>query len=137
MKDYYNFLKAELNNYEGKFDKFILYIPDFFKLLCKLVDEDIDRETKKDIYSALAYFVIPNDVIPEDLYGPAGYIDDMFICAVVLNRLKKKYGIEFLNKHWEQDEDLKDVLDICFKKSRKILTEKGLVKNILKAASLD
>lgn len=137
MTSYYKFLKAELNNYDGKFDQFILYIPDFFKLLCELVNENIDKKDKKDIYSALAYFVIPNDVIPEDLYGPAGYIDDMFICAVALNKLKNKYGIELLRKHWEQDEDLKEVLNLCLEKSKKVLTGKSLIKDVLKAASLD
>lgn len=137
MTDYYKFLKVELDNYEGTFDKFILYIPDFFKLLCRLVDENIDKEDKKDIYSALAYFVIPNDVIPEDIYGPAGYIDDIFICTVVLDKLTKKYGIDFLNKHWEQDEDLENVLNLCFKKSRNILEQKNLVEATLKAASLE
>jgi uncharacterized membrane protein YkvA (DUF1232 family) len=137
MTDYYKFLQAELDNYEGDFDKFILYIPDFFKLLCKLTEENIDKADKKEIYSALAYFVIPNDVIPEDLYGPAGYIDDMFVCTKVLEHLKSKYGINFLNKYWDQDEDLEEVLNLCLEKSQKILDEKSLLNDTLKAASLD
>ena len=86
----------------------------------KLTEENIDKVAKKEIYSALAYFVIPNDVIPEDLYGPAGYIDDMFVCAKVLNNLKDKYGINFLNRYWDQDEELEEVLNLCLKKSQKI-----------------
>ena len=137
MTDYHKFLQAELDNYEGDFDKFILYISDFFKLLCKLTEEDIDRTDKKDIYSALAYFVIPNDVIPEDIYGPAGYIDDIFVCASVLDKIKSKYGIGFLSKHWDQDEDLEEVLAVCLEKSKAILTEKDLLQETLNAASLD
>ena len=137
MTDYYKFLQAELDNYEGDFDKFILYIPEFFKLLCKLTEENIDKIDKKEIYSALAYFVIPNDVIPEDLYGPAGYVDDMYVSAVVLSKLKDKYGIGFLNKYWDQDEELEEVLNLCLEKSQKILDEKNLLQDTLKAASLD
>lgn len=137
MTDYCKFLQTELDNYEGDFDKFILYIPDFFKLLCNLTEANIDKIDKKDIYSALAYFVIPNDVIPEDIYGPAGYIDDIFVCTVVLNKIRKKYGISFLDKYWHQDEDLETVLNLCHEKSRKILNDRNLLQETLKAASLD
>jgi len=138
MSNYYKFLKTELNNYAGKFDRSILYIPDFFKLLCSLIDErNIDKEDKSNIYASLAYFVIPNDIIPEDIYGPAGYIDDMFVCVVVLEKLRNKYGIKLLEKHWKEDEDLADVLKLCLQKSKQMLSEKNLIESTLKAANLD
>lgn len=137
MKHYYEFLKEELNNFEGNFDRYILYIPEFFKLLCNLTEEDeITLDDKRLINSALAYFVIPNDVIPEDIYGPAGYLDDVYVCAFVLTRLKEKYGIKLLEKHWEGEETFKKVLNVSFKKSQKELKDKGLLNRVLKFACL-
>jgi hypothetical protein len=61
----------------------------------------------------------------------------MFVCTKVLEHLKSKYGINFLNKYWDQDEDLEEVLNLCLEKSQKILDEKSLLNDTLKAASLD
>lgn len=136
MKCYYNFLLEELDSFEGDFDKFILYAPDFFKLLCNLLDENIEADDRRKINSALAYFVIPNDILSEEIYGPIGYIDDIYVCTVVLDGIKKKYGIEFLKKLWNYDEDLDYVLDYSYKKSYQILEEQCLVDQVLKYSGL-
>ena len=137
MNKYYDFLKKEINKFEGKFEKFILHVPSFFKLLCDLLEEDVSKEDKKNINTALAYFVVPNDVISEDLYGPIGYVDDVFVCSLVLKGLAKKYRIDLLNKLWIDDEDFEKVLEECYKKSLKILEEKGLVQQILDYCGLE
>jgi len=137
MKGYYTFLKEELDNYEGDFDKYILYVIDYFKLLCKLLDEKIPKEDKLKINSALAYFVVPNDVIPEDIYGPAGYIDDVFVCSIVLMELAEKHGLKLLKKYWESDEDLEKVLKITYKKSLKELTQQKLIEKISEQTGLE
>lgn len=136
MKEYYDFLKEELTNFEGNFPKYVLHTPDFFKLLCKLTDEDLKLEDKKMINSALAYFVIPNDVIPEDMYGPAGYIDDIFVCTYVLMNIRDIYGIEMLKNLWEGEEDIEKVFETSYKESKEELKEKGLIDKVLKVACL-
>jgi len=137
MKGYQEFLKYELDNFEGNFDKFIMYLPEFFKLLCDLLEEDIEKDMKRKINSALAYFVLPNDVISEEIYGPAGYIDDIFVCCVVLKELIKENGLEIINKHWDYDENFEEVLETCYKKSYDELKEKGLLNRVLEISSLD
>ncbi len=136
MKHYYDFLKEQINKFEGKFPKYILYIPDFFKLLCKLTEQDIKVADKRKINSALAYFVIPNDIIPEDIHGPAGYIDDLYACCHVLMDLKEKYGIGRLSQIWEGEEDFEKVLELSYDESKKELEEKGVLKRVLDTACL-
>ena len=137
MKNYYDFLKHELDNFQGDFDKFILYIPDFFKLLCNLLDEDMEKEDRRIINSALAYFVVPNDVIPEEIYGPMGYVDDIFVCAKVLKKLQEKYGLQMLARLWDCDEELDDILDYSYEKSLEILKKQDAVKHVLEYAGID
>jgi len=137
MKNYYEFLKHELDNFQGDFDKFILYIPDFFKLLSNLLDEDMEKEDRHIINSALAYFVVPNDVIPEEIYGPMGYVDDIFVCVIVLKKLQEKYGLQILAKLWHCDEELDDVLDYSYKKSIEILKKQNAVEHVLEYAGID
>jgi uncharacterized membrane protein YkvA (DUF1232 family) len=137
MKNYYDFLKHELDNFQGDFDKFILYIPDFFKLLCDLLDEDFDKQDRRIINSALAYFVVPNDVIPEEIYGPMGYVDDVFVCVKVLKKLQEKYGLQMLARLWNCDEELDEVLDYSYEKSLEILKEQNVVEHVLEYAGVD
>lgn len=135
-KGYYDFLKEEIKRFKGDFEEFILYIPEFFKLLCGLLNEDIEKEDRRKINSALAYFVVPDDIIPEEIYGPMGYVDDIYLCTLVLKEIQKKYGVRLLKSLWESDEDFEEVLEISYKKSLEILEEKGMVDDILRFSGL-
>ena len=136
MKEYYDFLKEEINNFQGTFPKYVLYTSDFFRLLCKLTEEDINLNFRTKINSALAYFVIPNDLIPEDRYGPAGYIDDIYACCHVLNEIKDEHGLKLLSDLWEGEEDFEKVLKLSLRESKKELREKGLLDETIKVACL-
>lgn len=136
-KGYYDFLKGEMDRFKGSFDEYVLYVPDFFRLLCRLLDEDLGREDRRKINSALAYFVIPTDVIPEEIYGPMGYIDDIYLCSRVLKELGDKYGMELLQSKWEAEEDLDEVLEVSFRKSTEMLQERGVVEEVLEFSGLN
>ena len=139
MKGYYEYLKDEILSFKGNYERFVDYIPEFFRLLCNLLNEKgISREDRLMINAALAYFVTPLDVIPEDIYGPAGYIDDVFICTVVLKRIESKYGDKILIRNWEDDEeDVIQAIHESYEKSKRILEDKGLKERVLKYAGLD
>ena len=137
MDGYKKFLKKELNNFAGDFPQYIHNLPDFFDLLCKLTEEEISKDTKREIYAALAYFVLPNDVISEEIYGPAGYIDDLFVCCLVLKKIEKEYGLGVLDKSWQGDGEIKEVMDLCYTETLKELEEQNLVEAILKETTLE
>lgn len=136
-KGYYDFLEEELARYKGDFDDFILHLPDFFKLLSNLLNEDIEQEDRRKINCALGYFVAPADVIPEEIHGPYGYVDDIFLCCVVLDDLRDEYGIGFLETCWEHDEDLETVIEDAYEKSSEVIEEKGLKDDILEYSGLE
>ncbi len=136
MKTYYDYLNDELHSYEGEFDRFIFYIPDLFKLLCDMMDRNIDVQDRQNINSALAYFVLPNDFLPEDVHGPMGYADDVFVCAMVVKKLVDKYGIKMIEEAWENEEDLQFAIDICIEKGKKILDEMRLTDRLLEYVGL-
>lgn len=133
---YYDFLKREISRFKGGFDDYIFYIPDFFKLLCDLLNSDVKKGDRLKIAGALGYFVAPGDVIPEEIYGPAGYIDDIFLCCFVLNGLREKYGIDFLKSFWDCEEDLDEVLDYSYEQSSKVIEDKKLKNEILRYVGL-
>ena len=54
------------------------------------------------VIAAVAYFVLPYDVMPEEIYGPYGYLDDIFLCALVADRVRLEAGTdEILKDNWD------------------------------------
>ena len=97
FKDFYYSLVENLDSYKGKYASFIDYGPDLFNLLCNLLEKvELDKELRRDISSAIAYYVVPMDVVPEQIYGPYGYIDDIYITVYVLRRIGNEIGYELL-----------------------------------------
>ncbi len=124
-------VKAE----EGIYSDIIRHAPDFFKLLCNLLSDDrINWHNRLLINAALAYFVVPNDVISEKKVGAIGYIDDVFICAHVLERIKKNVGTEVIVDNWEGKEDILETVDQVYKDSKKIIRKEYM--EILEFAGL-
>jgi uncharacterized membrane protein YkvA (DUF1232 family) len=76
-------------------------IPNFLKLLARLArDPRVSAADKAIVVGAVAYVLVPSDVIPE--WVPfAGEIDDAFILAVALGRLLNNAGVEVLLDHWD------------------------------------
>ncbi len=130
-RGYYHFLKEEIDKFRGEFDDYILHIPNLFRLLTNLLNEDIDSEDRRKVNCALGYFVAPADVIPEEIYGPLGYVDDIFLCCLVLKDLKEKHGTELLRSCWEADEDIDKVLNYSYEKSKKEIEDRGVRDDIL------
>lgn len=125
FKDYYDVLKENLESYEGEYDKIVDYSPKLFKLLTDILNEKvIDSESRLKISAAIGYFVAPFDIIPEQIYGPDGYIDDIYICAYVIKEIGDELGYEFLENLWESEDDLKQVIEECYSKSEGILGDK-------------
>jgi uncharacterized membrane protein YkvA (DUF1232 family) len=71
--------------------------------MTKLLDDPaLPREMSQLVIAAIAYFILPEDVIPEDKYGPRGYVDDLFLCAFVADQVMKQAGLEeILVRNWD------------------------------------
>lgn len=121
LKDFYDTLVENLETYTGEYESFIDYGPQLFKLLCDLLNSDIDASLRLPICGAIAYYVTPEDVIPENIYGPYGYIDDIFISSYVLRMVGEFHGYEFLQE--VSNEDIVSIIDECESKSLEILNE--------------
>jgi len=124
FKDFYDVLRENLDNYRGNYERFIDYGPDLYKLMSDLLnDRSLNSKSRVKVCAALGYFVVPFDIIPEQIYGPHGYIDDIFLCSHVLKGIKEENGIEFLDEHWDGDEELEEVIEICYNSSKAILRD--------------
>jgi len=127
FKDFYDTLYNNLESYNGEYASFIDYGPELFLLLNNLLyEENLTKEDRMEISSAIAYYVVPKDVISEAVYGPYGYIDDIYCASYVLRKIENKFSKKALEKYWHEDEDIDDVLDDCLEKTSTLLEEEQI-----------
>ena len=135
FKDFYDVIRENLADYDGDYEDFINYGPDLFKLLTEVLNQnEVPADIRLKISAALAYYVAPFDIIPETIYGPDGYVDDIFVCLYVLKEIEDRMGYEFLEELWECETDLQEVIDECYDKSKDVVEDK--IDHILKYVGL-
>jgi uncharacterized membrane protein YkvA (DUF1232 family) len=103
MKSFDQLLQEDIANYEGRHDDLIYQAPSFYRLLTRLLDDPrLPKKMRSLVLAAIAYFILPVDIIPEDLEGPYGYVDDIWLCAFVADRIRKEMGNdEILVNNWD------------------------------------
>lgn len=113
MKTFDQLLVEDIAAYEGRHDDLIYQAPAFYKLLTRMLDDPLlPIRLRPLIISAIAYFILPADVIPEDIHGPYGYVDDIFLCAFVADRLRRELGSdEILVSNWEGEAPVVPLID--------------------------
>jgi uncharacterized membrane protein YkvA (DUF1232 family) len=91
--------------------KALLLVPDVFILLTRLtLDKDVPASTRAMIGGALAYFVLPVDLLPEAILAGAGFMDDLVLAAAVLSQAFGGDLEPYARKHWSGPEDIRVVL---------------------------
>ena len=120
--DFYRSLRKKIQDFlQGKGEGFkyadlLLVAPDLFHLMCKLaIDPRVSVPSKAALAGAIAYFVSPIDLVPEAIVGPIGYVDDIAVAAVVLNRIINHGGGDVAREHWAGHGDLIEIIQQIIK----------------------
>ncbi|NQV14591.1 DUF1232 domain-containing protein [bacterium] len=116
--DFYQKLRNDIREWlqtktgkSSKWSEYVLLAPDLFHLLAKLaLDKDVPANEKAKIAGALAYFISPIDLIPEALFGPIGYLDDVALAAYVINSVMKNCEHSIVTRHWAGEQDVLDLV---------------------------
>jgi uncharacterized membrane protein YkvA (DUF1232 family) len=91
----------------GKTAEFLLLVPDVFILLWRLTtDARVNRKDKLLLGSAVVYYIMPFDLIPEAIVGPIGYLDDLVFGVFVLNKVLGSVDASVVREHWSGGEDV-------------------------------
>ena len=116
----------------GKTAEFLLLVPDVFILLWRLTtDSRVNGKDKILLDSAVAYYIMPFDLIPEALVGPVGYLDDLVFGVYVLNKILGSVDASIVREHWSGSEDVLDAIKRVLN-SAESLVGKDLVGKIKK-----
>jgi len=107
MQDYLEFLKEQVEGYEGEYQEIIATIPAYFALLTGVLDDSrFPSELRSVVNSALAYFISPFDFGNDEAVGAEGYVDDIYVCSLAVLTLKERmddHGV--ILDHWDGEED--------------------------------
>lgn len=89
----------------------LLLVPDVFMLLVRLMlDPDVPKQTRMALGGAVAYFVLPFDVMPEALLGAGGFMDDLVLAAVVLSQAFDERLDPIARRHWSGRKEVRTVI---------------------------
>jgi uncharacterized membrane protein YkvA (DUF1232 family) len=107
MKSFDQLLQEDIQAYEGRHDDLIYQAPALYRLLVRLLDDPaLPGRLRPLVIGAIAYFILPADIIPEDIHGPYGYVDDIFLCAFVAGRVREAAGDDILLDNWDGEAPL-------------------------------
>ena len=84
-------------------------LPDMFYLCARLVlDREVPSRNKGPLLAALAYVISPVDLIPDAL-PVAGWVDDVLVLALALNRLLERDDPRLqrlIHRYWAGSDDI-------------------------------
>lgn len=124
-KNFYEKLRKKITDYmdekvgeDQPYADYLLLAPDLFYLLYKLsTDSRVPGRYRLELVGAIAYFIMPIDLIPEAFVGPAGYADGIILACYVLNNLLNDVDGEAVRGHWPGEKDIlkqiQQVLDVA------------------------
>jgi len=103
LKRFDAILEEDISGYDGEFSQLIAQAPALYKMMTRLLDDRaLPRSMSPLVIAAIAYFILPEDIIPEEKYGPVGYVDDIYLCAFVANEVAKESASpDILARNWD------------------------------------
>jgi uncharacterized membrane protein YkvA (DUF1232 family) len=127
MQSFDELLEENIAGYEGRHDDLIYQAPAFYRLLTNLLDDPrLPRKLRPLVLAAIAYFILPADIIPEELEGPYGYVDDIWLCAFVADRVRREVGSdEILVTHWDGEAPIVELVAELLSQEEVLLGEKS------------
>ncbi len=133
--DYRSEIRRFVAGYTGRYEMAVVRAGDVFDLYARLmVDARVSGEARSLVAVVLAYFVIPDDVLPEAELGPYGMLDDLFLAAHVYRILTRMLEPAVLGDAWTEDDDLDAVMHVIYDQSRSALGKQR--KDVLRLAGL-
>ena len=126
---FYTVLRSRINEWlktgdgsKYKWGNILMLAPDLFHLIYKLsTDPNVPPAEKAKMIAMLAYFISPIDIIPEAMFGPIGFIDDVILAVYALNSLINKTNPDIVRHHWAGDGDILEVIQKVLLAAEKIV----------------
>lgn len=95
---------AHIGTVPNSLSNIVLILPDFLMLLLRISrDGRLPRRHRLLAGAALTYLASPLDFIPDWLFGPAGFVDDLTVSLFVLRQVIAELPQDIVLEHWSGD----------------------------------
>jgi DNA helicase-2/ATP-dependent DNA helicase PcrA len=113
MKKYFEEYYKELNEtvsicqkHKGiiskSWESYFIKLPELYWFCYNIaVSNEIDDFVLKRLYVAIEYLISPLDFMPELIYGPDGFSEDIYFIALTLKDIFPKIRKELIENYWE------------------------------------
>ncbi len=126
MRDFTQIVRENVGEYRGWFASAVRWAPIFAATLMTLSqDPRLQQRHRTWVNAALAYFVAPDDEVPEEEYGPYGYLDDNLVSAYVFERIARDVGWTVIEDAWDGETAARDVAREMLDRERELLGHLG------------
>ena len=89
----------------------LLFLPDLVVLLYRLArDPRVPAGAKAVAALGIGYAFSPIDLLPEILFGPLGFLDDLLIAAAAVSYVVNHVHPDLVRAHWPGPGDVLDVV---------------------------
>ena len=128
-------LERFVHAYTGSRERAVRWAPAVFQLYARLfTDARTPRSARGIVNAVLAYFVVPDDVMPEGELGPVGLMDDLYVAAHAHRILRRELPRTLLEDSWTGDGRLDEAMAEVYSESRAELGRR--TKEVLRLAGL-
>jgi uncharacterized membrane protein YkvA (DUF1232 family) len=98
-------LRNNVKDYYGDHFKIVRKAPHLFEMATRLIrDSQVKMETRLKLLAAIGYFILPDDLYPEDEHGAIGYVEDIMLLLHIFREINIDYGKGPLTRNWGMDE---------------------------------
>lgn len=98
--------RREKSELKSRMSNFLMFIPNFLKLLGRLlVDNRVPLAEKALFAGAIIYVIVPLDFIP-DVLPFVGQVDDVYLVALTLLRLINRTDESIVKENWSGGGDI-------------------------------
>ena len=98
--------RKEKGQIKGRMSNFLMFLPNMFTLLGRLLKDSRVPLTEKALFgAAVVYVIMPLDFIP-DIFPFIGQVDDIYLVALTLLRLLNRTDEAVVRENWSGGGDI-------------------------------
>lgn len=126
VREFTQVVKDNVGEYRGFFLNAVKWAPIFAATLMTLSkDPRLQERHRTMVNAAIAYFVTPDDAVPEEVVGPYGYLDDNLVSAYVIGQIARDVGWRVIEDAWGGEAAAREVTRETIDRERELLGHLG------------
>ena len=133
--DFIRLLSEFCHDYSGPRSRAVCEASNVFEFFVRIHTRmRLNRQQQGIVNAVLAYFVVPDDLLPEEKLGPFGLVDNLYVASHAYKTLRRELPADDLRACWNGDKPLEEVMDVIYKECRAEIGKKA--KDALRLAGL-